>query len=64
MSDNGSDDSSHYMHEDQMGDVNDMHMNVIATNGAIRLSPTTGRAMFHVTGTMLQLLQMREMFRV
>lgn len=59
---NGSDDASHYGKNDQMGDMNDMHMNVIESNGAIEFPPTTWRATFHVIGTMLQFLQIKGMF--
>lgn len=36
-----------------------MHMNVIETNKEIWLSHTSWREIFHVTGTMLQLLKLR-----
>lgn len=59
MSDHGSDSDSHYGPNENMDEINDMHMNVIATIWAIQLLPTIGRVMFHVTETMLHLLQMR-----
>ncbi|WMV46462.1 hypothetical protein MTR67_039847 [Solanum verrucosum] len=63
MSDNDSDDASHYRKNNQMGDIiNGIHMNVVETNGSILLPPTTGMAIFQVTGIVLQLLLIRGMF--
>uniref|UniRef100_M1DYK4 Uncharacterized protein n=1 Tax=Solanum tuberosum TaxID=4113 RepID=M1DYK4_SOLTU len=59
MSDHGSDNDSHYGQNDNMGDLNDMSINVIYTTGAIQIPHTTGRFVFHITGTMIQLLQMK-----
>uniref|UniRef100_M1DBE2 Uncharacterized protein n=1 Tax=Solanum tuberosum TaxID=4113 RepID=M1DBE2_SOLTU len=51
MSKNWSDDASHYGQNDYMGDMNAMHVNVVESTGRIQLPPTTGRVVFHVTGT-------------
>jgi len=64
MSDHGRDNDSHYGKNDNMGDVNYMHMIVIAINGAIWLPHILGRAVFQVIKTILQLLQVRGMFGV
>lgn len=49
MSDHGSDNNINYKKNDNAGDVNDIYINFIATNGAIWLLPTIGRKIFHVT---------------
>ena len=62
MSDYGSENDSHYGQNDNISDLNDTRMNIVQTMGAIRIPSTTERDVFHVTGTMLQLLQLRGMF--
>lgn len=62
MSDHGSDNNINYKKNDNAGDVNDIYINFIATNGAIWLLPTIGRKIFHVTWTILQVFQMRGTF--
>lgn len=59
MSDNGSENDGHYGEKENMGDTNDMDMNLIIINNDTQLPPTLGRAVLCVTRTMLQLLQMR-----
>ena len=47
---------------DDVGNMHDFDPDQIGSAGAIRLPPTMGNAVFHVTGTMLQLLQMKGFF--
>uniref|UniRef100_M1DNG5 Uncharacterized protein n=1 Tax=Solanum tuberosum TaxID=4113 RepID=M1DNG5_SOLTU len=56
ISDDGSDNGSHYGKKYNTSDLNDMQMNVIQTTGAIWIPPTTRRAVFHSTRTMIQWL--------
>ena len=37
---------------DDVGNLNDFNLDQIGSAGAIRLPPTVGNAVFHVTGTM------------
>jgi len=46
MSDHFSDNDSHYGKNDIMSDLNDMHINIIETTGAIQLPHTTRRTVF------------------
>uniref|UniRef100_M1DAA8 Uncharacterized protein n=1 Tax=Solanum tuberosum TaxID=4113 RepID=M1DAA8_SOLTU len=59
----GSDNDSHHGQNDNMGDLKDMHVNIVQTTGAIWITLTIGREVFHVTGTMLRLLKLRGMSR-
>uniref|UniRef100_M1DUG7 Uncharacterized protein n=1 Tax=Solanum tuberosum TaxID=4113 RepID=M1DUG7_SOLTU len=61
-SDHKSDNDSHYSPNDNMGDLNDMLINVIQMMGAIWIPPTTRRIVFHITGTIIQLFQMKGIF--
>jgi len=61
MSDHGIDNDSNYGQNENMGGLNDMHMNVIQTTRDFLLPPIVGRANFHVTQTMLQLLQLLQL---
>uniref|UniRef100_M1DC91 Uncharacterized protein n=1 Tax=Solanum tuberosum TaxID=4113 RepID=M1DC91_SOLTU len=46
MNDHGSDNDSHYGQNDNMVDLNDMHMNIIQTAGAIQeMTQTKGKKM-------------------
>ena len=45
-----------------VGNMNDVDPDQIGSAGAIRLPPTVGNVVFHVTGIMLQLLQMKGLF--
>lgn len=46
MRDQGSDNYTHYVQNDNMGYLNDMHINIFQTMGAIMLPPTAGRMIF------------------
>lgn len=52
----------HYGKNDNINNLNDMPMNITQTKRARRLPPTIGRFVFHITTTMIQLLQMKEHF--
>ncbi|WMV13545.1 hypothetical protein MTR67_006937 [Solanum verrucosum] len=52
----------HYGKIYNMDDFNDMHVNIVQTTRAIQIPPITGRDRFHVTRTLLELLQQRGMF--
>lgn len=62
MSVDGGDDSSLYGKSNDIGDIDDINLNVILSCGAIWLPTSLGNTTFTVTETMLQLLHMREMF--
>jgi len=62
MSDHRSDNDSHFGQNGNIDDLNNMHMNVIQTTRAIRIPPTTGRVVFHIIRTMIQLLEMKGNF--
>ena len=49
-------------HEEEEGDTLGVTFNNVMSAGAIRLPPTTGEAVFQVTGTMLHLLQIKGFF--
>uniref|UniRef100_M1DRT4 Uncharacterized protein n=1 Tax=Solanum tuberosum TaxID=4113 RepID=M1DRT4_SOLTU len=59
LSDHGSENDSYCGLNDNMGDFNDIPINVIQITGAIKISFTNGRFVFHITETMIQFLQMK-----
>ena len=58
----GDDPQGYVAQENDVGNMNDVDPDQIGSAGAIRLPPTVGNVVFHVTGTMLQLLQMKGLF--
>ena len=49
-------------HEEEEGDTHGVAFDNVMSVGAICLPPTTGEAVFQVTGTMLHLLQIKGFF--
>ena len=48
MSDHNNENDSHYSQND-MGDLKDMHVNIVQITGVIRIRPITGKIVIHVT---------------
>ena len=54
--------ASQLRHNDDIVDFNDVNADQIGSVGAIDLPLTVGNTVFHVTGSILQLLQMKGFF--
>jgi len=53
MSDHGSDNDNHNGQNKNMGDLNDMHVDIFQITGAMWIPPITRTVVFHLTGIML-----------
>lgn len=62
MNEHGSVNDIHYGQNNQMDDLNGMHMNIVQTMRAIHIPLKAERFVFHVTGTILKLFQLRQIF--
>lgn len=58
----GSNATSNHWKNDDLADLNDVNVEVLGSLGAIHLTPIVGNAIFLVSGTMLQLLQIKGFF--
>lgn len=47
----------------EVGDMREVNLNGLENIGAIPLPPINGNVIFHVVGTMIQLLQIKGFFR-